>query len=424
MRYQVVGLSEGGSDDGEAMEEPTVPATEEQVLLQRLEKWTQYRITVSAFTVIGPGPESEPQICRTDEDVPGGPPRRVEVEVLNSTALKVMWRSLTPGKQHGQIRGYQVHYVRVENGESRGLPLIKDVMLADAQWETDDTAEYEMVIGGLKPDTTYSITVAAYTTKGDGARSKPKLVVTKGAVPGPPYLSVAQDSETSAVVRWDPPDLINGMDLQGYRLQFGRKDVSPLATLEFAPQERQYSVGNIHRGATYLFKISAKSRGGFGDEAGVELNVPENTPGGYPQINEGSNVTCCSVQLSWSPPVLAERNGVITEYTLAYKEAGTGGAPRELRLPPSLSSYVLNSLKPNSAYDVKIRAHTSVGPGPYSPPIQYRTVAFDPTGRACLFLSQPSWQGVGNWLKTICNITKMPHPSYYHLHFSSRKRKD
>lgn len=39
----------------------------------------------------------------------------------------------------------------------------------------------EMVIGGLQPDTTYSITVAAYTTKGDGARSKPKLVVTKGA---------------------------------------------------------------------------------------------------------------------------------------------------------------------------------------------------------------------------------------------------
>ncbi|MED6237956.1 hypothetical protein ATANTOWER_001515 [Ataeniobius toweri] len=168
------------------------------------------------------------------------------------------------------------------------------------------------------------------------------------------------------------------MDLQGYRLQFGRKDVSPLATLEFAPQERQYSVGNIHRGATYLFKISAKSRGGFGEEAVVELNVPENTPGGYPQITEGSMVTCCSVQLSWSPPVLAERNGVITEYTLAYKEAGTREAPQELRLPPSLSSYELNSLKPNSAYDVKIRAHTSVGPGPYSPPIQYRTVAIDP----------------------------------------------
>ncbi|XP_017268854.1 receptor-type tyrosine-protein phosphatase S isoform X8 [Kryptolebias marmoratus] len=378
VHYQVVGSSEGTSDDTEPMEEPMILSTEERVELQQLEKWTQYHITVSASTAVGQGPESEPLMCRTDEDVPGASPRRVEVEVLNSTALKVMWRSVTPGKQNGQIRGYQVHYVRVENGESRGLPLIKDVMLADAQWETDDTAEYEMVIEGLKPETTYSITVAAYTTKGDGTRSKPKLVVTKGAVPGPPYLSVVQDSKVSAVVHWDPPDLTNGMDLQGYRLQFGRKDVSPLATLEFSPQERKYPVGNIHRGATYLFKISAKSRGGFGEEAVAELTVPENTPGGYPQINEGSNVTCCSVQLSWSPPVLAERNGVITEYTLAYKEAGTREAPQELRLPPNLSSYVLNSLKPNSAYDVKIRAHTSVGPGPYSPPIQYRTMVIDP----------------------------------------------
>lgn len=68
VHYQVVGPSEGGSDDEEPMEEPTIPATEEQVLLQRLEKWTHYRIMVSASTVIGPGPESEPLMCRTDED--------------------------------------------------------------------------------------------------------------------------------------------------------------------------------------------------------------------------------------------------------------------------------------------------------------------------------------------------------------------
>lgn len=85
------------------------------------------------------------------------------MEVLNSTAIKVMWRSLTPGKQNGQIRGYQVHYVRVENGESRGLPLIKDVMLADAQVGppslflcsnqpllfTPDAAPQETMLGGV-----------------------------------------------------------------------------------------------------------------------------------------------------------------------------------------------------------------------------------------------------------------------------------
>ena len=65
--------------------------------------------------------------------VPSGPPRKVEVEAVNATAVKVSWRSPVPNKQHGQIRGYQVHYVRMENGEPKGQPMLKDVMLADAQ---------------------------------------------------------------------------------------------------------------------------------------------------------------------------------------------------------------------------------------------------------------------------------------------------
>ncbi|XP_053369157.1 receptor-type tyrosine-protein phosphatase S isoform X2 [Clarias gariepinus] len=376
VRYAVAGGGAGVGVGAETTDELQAPATSTEITLQRLEKWTSYRVSVAAATAVGPGPESVVLTCRTDEDVPGAPPRRVEVEVINSTALKVMWRSLLPGRQHGQIRGYQVHYVRVENGEARGLPLIKDVMLADAQWEKDDTAEYEMVIRGLQPDTTYSITVAAYTTKGDGARSKPKLVVTKGAVPGPPSLWVQQDSESSAVVHWLPPELLApGVELLGYRLQFGRKDVPPLATLEFAPYEREFSVSSMHRGATYIFKISAKSRSGFGEEARRELSLEEEAPHGYPHISNGSNVTCCSVHFSWLPPVLAERNGAITEYTLAYQEAGTASKPMELHLPATEHSYTLNSLKPDSVYDVKIRAHTSVGPGPYSPTVQYRTVA-------------------------------------------------
>lgn len=38
-----------------------------------------------------------------------------------------------------------------------------------------------MVLTDLQAETTYSVTVAAYTTKGDGARSKPKVVTTMGA---------------------------------------------------------------------------------------------------------------------------------------------------------------------------------------------------------------------------------------------------
>ncbi|NXU57026.1 PTPRS phosphatase, partial [Turnix velox] len=317
--------------------------------------------------------------------VPSAPPRKVEVEVLNSTAIQVFWRSPVQNRQHGQIRGYQVHYVRMENGEARGLPHIKDIMLADAQWETDDTAEYEMIIAGLQPETSYSITVAAYTMKGDGARSKPKVVTTKGAVPGKPILSVHQTEENTLLVKWEPPLDAEGQVL-GYRLQFGRKDVDPLSTLEFSAQEDKYIAPSIHKGATYLFKLAVKSRAGFGEEAVQELTTPEDIPKGYPQILEASNITSMSVQFAWLPPVLAERNGAIIKYTVAYREAGSPGNPLEKDLPPSPeNSYTLNGLKPNTAYDVKIRAHTSKGPGPYSPTVQYRTFQLD-QGRTYRFL--------------------------------------
>uniref|UniRef100_H9GDR5 protein-tyrosine-phosphatase n=1 Tax=Anolis carolinensis TaxID=28377 RepID=H9GDR5_ANOCA len=296
------------------------------------------------------------------------PPRKVEVEVLNSTAIQVFWRSPVQNKQHGQIRGYQVHFVRMENGEANGLPQIKDVMLADAQ---------EMVIAGLQPETAYSITVAAYTMKGDGARSKPKVVVTKGAVPGKPALSVHPTHDNGLLVKWEPPPDADGQVL-GYRLQFGRQDVAPLSTLEFGAQEAQYTAASIHKGATYVFRLSAKSRAGFGEEAVAEFALPEDVPRGYPQILEASNVSSRSVQFGWLPPVLAERNGAIVRYTVAFREAGAPGAPQEKELAPSPeNSYTLNGLKPNTAYDVKIRAHTSKGAGPYSPTVQYRTFLLD-----------------------------------------------
>lgn len=45
----------------------------------------------------------------------------------------------------------------------------------------------EAIIGGLQSETTYSVTVAAYTTKGDGARSKAKIITTTGAGESPLY---------------------------------------------------------------------------------------------------------------------------------------------------------------------------------------------------------------------------------------------
>uniref|UniRef100_A0A674KD78 Receptor-type tyrosine-protein phosphatase S n=1 Tax=Terrapene triunguis TaxID=2587831 RepID=A0A674KD78_9SAUR len=347
-----------------------------QYLLEQLEKWTEYRISVTAHTDVGPGPESLSVLIRTDEDVPSGPPRKVEVEAVNSTSVKVSWRSPVPNKQHGQIRGYQVHYVRMENGEPKGQPMLKDVMLADAQWEYDDTAEHEMIISGLQPETTYSLTVTAYTTKGDGARSKPKLVSTTGAVPGKPRLVISHTQMNTALIQWHPPVDTFG-PLQGYRLKFGRKDLDMFTTLEFLEKEDHFTATDIHKGASYLFRLSARNKVGYGEEMVKEISIPEEVPNGFPQNLHSESSTSTSVQLTWQPPVLAERNGIITKYTLLYRDINVAHHPIELPIVPADTTMTLSGLKPDTTYDVKVRAHTSKGPGPYSPSVQFRTLPVD-----------------------------------------------
>ncbi|XP_021261089.1 receptor-type tyrosine-protein phosphatase F isoform X4 [Numida meleagris] len=224
--------------------------------IKDLEKWTEYKVWVRAHTDVGPGPESIPVHVRTDEDVPSAPPRKVEVESVNSTAIRVSWKLPISNKQHGQIRGYQVTYVKLENNEPRGQPVIKDVMLSEAQWRAEDSVDHETVIGGLLPETTYSVTVAAYTTKGDGARSKPKVITTTGAVFAKNF-RVNAVMKTSVLLSWEVPDsyksavpfkiLYNSqsVEVDGHSMKKLISDLQPDTDYSFVLMNRGNSAGGL-----------------------------------------------------------------------------------------------------------------------------------------------------------------------------------
>ncbi|XP_063996421.1 receptor-type tyrosine-protein phosphatase delta isoform X42 [Pogoniulus pusillus] len=352
-------------EHGEEQRVSTEPTTSYR--LQGLRPNSLYLFRLAARSPQGLGASTAEISARTMQSIPSGPPRKVEVEAVNSTAVKVSWRSPVPNKQHGQIRGYQVHYVRMENGEPKGQPMLKDIMLADAQ---------EMIISGLQPETTYSFTVTAYTTKGDGARSKPKLISTTGAVPGKPRLVISHTQMNTALIQWHPPVDTFG-PLQGYRLKFGRKDMDTLTIMEFSEKEDHFTATDIHKGASYVFRLSARNKVGFGEEMVKEISVPEEVPSGFPQNLHSESSTSTSVQLTWQMPLLAERNGIITKYTVLYRDINIAYQPVELPVVPADTTVTLSGLKPDTTYDVKVRAHTSKGPGPYSPSVQFRTLPVD-----------------------------------------------
>nr|XP_011762151.1 receptor-type tyrosine-protein phosphatase F isoform X13 [Macaca nemestrina] len=338
--------------------------------LEDLKPDTLYRFQLAARSDMGVGVFTPTIEARTAQSMPSGPPRKVEVEPLNSTAVHVYWKLPVPSKQHGQIRGYQVTYVRLENGEPRGLPIIQDVMLAEAQWRPEESEDYETTISGLTPETTYSITVAAYTTKGDGARSKPKIVTTTGAVPGRPTVMVSTTAMNTALLQWHPPKELPG-ELLGYRLQYCRADEARPNTIDFGKDDQHFTVTGLHKGTTYIFRLAARNRAGLGEEFQKEIRTPEDLPSGFPQNLRVTGLTTSTTELAWDPPVLAERNGRIVSYTVVFRDINS---QQELQNVTTDTHFTLSGLKPDTTYDIKVRAWTSKGSGPLSPSIQSRTM--------------------------------------------------
>ena len=104
-----------------------------------------------------------------------GEPRKVKVEVLNSTAVKVEWRPPADRELNGIVRGYRVHYVPLGHLDE---PLVN---VPPTRVDLADGLRTEVVISGLQPDTVYQFEVEAYTRKDHGKRSRPRKLRTKGA---------------------------------------------------------------------------------------------------------------------------------------------------------------------------------------------------------------------------------------------------
>ncbi|XP_073704981.1 receptor-type tyrosine-protein phosphatase F isoform X7 [Garra rufa] len=326
---------------------------------------TLYKFSLAARSEMGLGVFTQPIEAKTAQSMPGAPPRKVEAEAVNSTAIRVTWKPPLSGKQHGQIRGYQVIYSRLENGEPRSQPYIMDVALPEAQ---------EAVITGLFSETSYSVAVAAYTTKGDGARSKAKVVTTTGAVPGKPTMIISTTIGNTALIQWQPPKDMVG-ELMGYRLRYKRVEEENYEVREFGRTDDHHTATELHKGATYTFHLSAKNRAGAGEEYIKEISTPEDVPSGFPLNLRVVGLTTSTTRLAWDPPALSERNGRIMQYLVMYRDINNiqNGTNRT-----SDTQMTIQGLRPDTTYDIRVQAFTSKGGGPISPSIQSRTMSTSP----------------------------------------------
>lgn len=201
-------------------------------------------------------------------------------------------------------------------------------------------------------------------------------------------MMVSTTAMNTALLQWHPPKELPG-ELLGYRLQYHRADEVSPNTIDFGKDDQHFTVTGLHKGATYIFRLAAKNRAGLGEEFKKEIMTPEDVPSGFPQNLRVIGLTTSTTELTWDPPVLAERNGRITNYTVVYRDINS---QQELQNTTADTCLTLFSLKPDTTYDVKVRAHTSKGAGPLSPSIQSRTMPME-QGVCCGHAAAPGELG-------------------------------
>lgn len=190
-------------------------------------------------------------------------------------------------------------------------------------------------------------------------------------MPGKPTMMISTTMGNTALIQWQPPKEMVG-ELIGYQLQYKRTDDESFTSRELRRTDDHFTATGLHKGATYIFRLSARNRAGIGEAYSKEISTPEDVPSGFPLNLQVTGLTQSSTQLTWEPPLQAERNGKIIHYMVVYRDINS---QHNCTNHTAETRMTIQGLSPDTTYDIRVQAFTSKGAGPLSPSIQSRTMS-------------------------------------------------
>ncbi|KAK3920463.1 Down syndrome cell adhesion molecule-like protein Dscam2 [Frankliniella fusca] len=243
-----------------------------ELKLSGLLKFTRYSIVVQAVNVVGVGPMSDAVSVSTLEDVPSSPPEEVRCHAVNSQSLQVSWQPPPSGSINGVLQGYSVQYESV----------VPDLRHPDPQ-DTAKTTALLVVLLDLRKATNHSVTVRAYTRKGEGVASRPVFCSTEEDAPGPPAdIKVVVSGPQSLLLSWLPPAEPNGA-LTRYTVYSRVVSGTEVMGREELKHEKQtlsatqtsLEVRGLLQHTEYQFWVTASTRVGEGQSSHPVSQVPK-----------------------------------------------------------------------------------------------------------------------------------------------------
>ncbi|XP_071622442.1 phosphatidylinositol phosphatase PTPRQ [Heliangelus exortis] len=323
-------------------------AEELSYIIKDLVPFTDYTISVSAFTAVGEGPPSVLTV-RTQEQVPSSV-QNISYKNISSSSILLYWEP--PAKPNGKIIYYTVY--AMELGTKRAFHTI--------------TSNNSLLMTGLKKYTDYKMRVAASTAIGESALSEENdvFVRTLEDEPDSPPQNVELINVTATEIslRWLPPEQPNGL-ITHYEVlysDFNDLFIKNASSTSTSLETKPYTLYNI--------SIRAFTRLGHGNQSSFPLLVrtSETVPGSAPENITYKNISSTEIELSFFPPSIP--NGIIQTYTIYLKMTNE---TEERVINTTLLTLRITDLKKHTEYTAEVSASTTMGEGLRSAPLHILT---------------------------------------------------
>ncbi|XP_029689798.1 neural cell adhesion molecule L1 isoform X2 [Takifugu rubripes] len=306
-----------------------------------VQNFSAFEIKVQAVNKKGLGPEPDPVIGYSGEDVPLEAPLNLGVLLENSTTIRVTWAAVDKETVRGHLLGYKIYLTWGHHRNSRAQEPENIVMVQTG------ANEEKKSITNLRPYCHYDLAISAFNSKGEGPLSEKTSFMTPEGVPGPPMsMQMTSPSESEITLHWTPPSKPNGI-LLGYSLQYRKmqSDDNPLQVVDIAsPEITHLTLKGLDRHSHYQFLLMARTAAGKG--LSIEI-LGATTLEGLPPANISLSAEERSVNLSWE----ARKRHRTVGFQIHYFSKNDGGKWKKTEMVnSSLQFFQLQGLTPGSHY--------------------------------------------------------------------------
>ncbi|CAH1168788.1 unnamed protein product [Phyllotreta striolata] len=335
--YKVTYHSVGEWFDNE--DQQTKIVNQLRTTISGLRKYTNYSMTVLAYTSSGDGVRSMPVYCQTEEDVPSAP---AQIKAVQSATNKILVSWLPPKYSNGPLTGYTFYMSIVEDGQEEGTH----------KRALNPTTEMHEVLR-TQETATLQFWITASTRIGDGESTRVVTVMPSKTVPA----RIASFGR-EVISAWK----------QNIYLHCRRVGI-PMPTISWRVNDLPLEVGgrrSVFANATLVIKDIQSV-----DQANYSCSV-EN------QYGHDEIVYSLKVLVPPEAPVLNVMESFTDTLLLRWSDQGNGGSPilgyvinykrdhgdwEELQISARTDEHMLRNLWCGTKYLLYITAFNRIGTG-------------------------------------------------------------